>query len=154
MKLVTHYLPSLRSNPSPCELMRVLERLPAAEKAQMLSPSVLKANSPGWWTGRFCVVPCSTTAGWAPFCSCLSLCLQSALVLGRWKWHLSSGDSHHHLARLCALDPSECLPIHFPLRQRVAVSDWLLLTGYWGNIIIGTCQCVLETLSWTWPRLP
>lgn len=110
MKLVTHYLPSLRSNPSPCELMRVLERLPAAEKAQMLSPSVLfcwgtgtepapEANSPGWWAGRFVWYPEAPGKGEnlsAP--PCLSPGLQCALLLGRCTWNLSSGDSQHHFS--------------------------------------------------------
>lgn len=74
----------------------------------------------------------STTEGWAPFCSCLSLCLGCSVSCcwgGACASQLWRFTASLLLEGLCALDPNE-LPIHFPLRLRMAVSDWLLSTAY------------------------
>lgn len=148
--------------------MRVLERLPAAEKAQMLSPSVLCCRgtsaelAPAAGGKQPRLVDRQTLRGALLQHGRVSTLLLLPVpvpglqcALGPWMWHFSSGDSQHSFSwRLCTLDPSECLPIHFPLRLRMAMSDWLLSTGYWGNTINGTCQHALESLSWAWHLLP
>lgn len=106
---------------------------------------------------QICVVPWSTREGWAPFCSSLSLSW-AAVCTAAGEVHMESQlrrfTASLLLEALCALDPNECLPIHFPHSLRMAMSDCLLLTGCWGNLINSTCQHVLEPLRWAWPRAP
>lgn len=130
MKLVTHYLPSLRSNPSPCELMRVLERLPAAGKAQMLSPSVLccwgtsaeLAPAAGGKQPRLvsrqtlCAAPRKGEHLSAPACpSAWAAVCTAALEV---HVHLRSGDSQHH----------------FSWRDSVS---WTPMSGYQSTFLLG-----------------
>lgn len=172
MKLVTHYLPSLRSNPSPCELMRVLERLPAAGKAQMLFPSVPCC----WGTSAD---PAPAVGGKRPrLVNRQTLCgapqhhgrvstflLLPVPLLGctvHWCWGGAFGISALKVHSITSLAHSHCVPwIPMSVYKSTFLLGWgwLCWTGSfqqvtWGNIIDGTCQHVLEPLSWAWPQLP